>query len=199
MLCERIFCFYIVINLLYTILYRNIYKMALSNASESSEDILSSSEWPPSPTPAPRIRTSPLPPPATTRRHWQQTTRDQRLQIQALHTAGLKQQEIEHQLRISRNQVRYAIKHPATPSKKRGRHSQLSNEEIERIIEWVCASAANRRCPWERIPLKVGLDTSYYTVRYALRKAGFSRRLARRKPPISEQNRQIRLDFALEH
>jgi hypothetical protein len=164
MLCERIFCFYIIINLLYTILYQNIYKMALSNASESSEDILSSSEWPPSPTPAPRTRTSPPPPPATTRRHWQQTTRDQRLQIQALYTAGLKQQEIEHQLRISRNQVRYAIKHPATPSKKRGRHSQLSNEEIERIIEWVCASAVNRRCPWERIPSKVGLNTSYYTI-----------------------------------
>lgn len=30
-------------------------------------------------------------------------------------------------------------------------------------------------------------------------KAGFSRRVARRKPPISERNRQARLRFAIEH
>jgi transposase len=40
---------------------------------------------------------------------------------------------------------------------------------------------------------------SYYCVRTALRNAGFSRRVARRKPPISEQNRVKRLNWAIEH
>jgi transposase len=43
------------------------------------------------------------------------------------------------------------------------------------------------------------MNVGYYTIRYALRKAGFSRRLARRKPSISERNREARLAFALKH
>ena len=33
----------------------------------------------------------------------------------------------------------------------------------------------------------------------ALRRAGFQRRIARTKPPISEKNRQLQLAFAHEH
>ena len=43
------------------------------------------------------------------------------------------------------------------------------------------------------------LNVSYYCVRTVLRNTGFSRRVARRKPPISERNRQARLRWALEH
>jgi Transposase len=39
----------------------------------------------------------------------------------------------------------------------------------------------------------MGLNVSYYSVRNALRIAGFSRRVARRKPPITERNRLARL------
>jgi transposase len=141
----------------------------------------------------------PPPPPLQQRRRTQHTSRDQRLQVHTLHTIGLNQTQIAYQLNITRRQVQYAQNHPSTPSKRSGRRSKLTEQEVEHIIQWVCASSSNRRCPWERIPQKLGLDTSYYTVRYALRKAGFSRRLARRKPPISEKNRQTRLEFAREY
>jgi DDE superfamily endonuclease/Transposase len=76
----------------------------------------------------------------------------------------------------------------------------MTEEELQYLIEWICASKENRRCRWDLIPQKANLiHLSYYAIRYALRKAGFFRRTARRKPPISEQNRQKRLQFALEH
>jgi hypothetical protein len=121
------------------------------NASEissiSSETSISSSEWPPSPTPPARH----IPPPIRRVRR-QHASRDQRLQVKTLTSAGLKQREIAHQLNMTRNQVQYAQQHPSTPIKRKGRPSILSNTEIERIIEWVCASHINRRCQWERIP-----------------------------------------------
>lgn len=36
-------------------------------------------------------------------------------------------------------------------------------------------------------------------IRTALLREGFHRRLAMRKPPITEKNRQVRLQWALEH
>ncbi len=43
------------------------------------------------------------------------------------------------------------------------------------------------------------INIGWYAIRNALRRAGFSRRVARRKPPISEKNRRARLRWAIEH
>ncbi len=51
---------------------------------------------------------------------------------------------------------------------------------------------------YARIPLTLGWDCSEYAIRYALRNTGFKRYIAYRKPPITEKNRQLRLDNALE-
>ena len=45
----------------------------------------------------------------------------------------------------------------------------------------------------------MNLDVGWYCVRIALRNAGFSRRVARRKPPISEKNRVALLTWAIQH
>jgi Transposase len=75
----------------------------------------------------------------------------------------------------------------------------LSQEEIDHVIHWVCASPRNRRTAWAKIPVVLELNVSFYAIRTALRNAGFARRVARRKPPISETNRQRRLQWAIEH
>ena len=43
------------------------------------------------------------------------------------------------------------------------------------------------------------LKCSYHVVRTALQNAGYARRVARRKPPISERVRNLRLQWAIEH
>jgi transposase len=140
----------------------------------------------------------PSTPPPLLRRRRQNTSRDDRLRVHTLREIGWNSRDITRHTGLTQNQVRYALTHPSTPRKPSGRPSQLSPNDIDRIIEWVCASKANRRSRWDQIPQKLGLNVGYYTVRRALRNAGFERRLARRKPPISERNRQARLAFAIE-
>ncbi|KAF7510769.1 hypothetical protein GJ744_005869 [Endocarpon pusillum] len=61
-------------------------------------------------------------------------TRDQRLQAQSLHVAGVKYQEIAVQTGLTFHQIHYALKHPAIPTKRPGRKSKLTNDEVQSII-----------------------------------------------------------------
>jgi transposase len=130
-----------------------------------------------------------IPPSAST----SYSTRDQRLQIQTLRDIGLTYRQIHEQLGLTHRQIRYAISHRVTPKKRSGRPSILTQEEVNEIITWICFSKANRRTPWVKIPIILKLNVSYYYIRTALRNAGFARRVARRKPPLSERNRIQRL------
>jgi transposase len=127
------------------------------------------------------------------------SSRDQRLQVKTLRDAGFTQMSISKQLDISRDKVRYAIAHPATPSKRSGRPSPFTEEQLTEIIEWICALKQNRRTAYKKIPKILNLDVSFYAVQNALRRAGFARCVARRKPSISERNRLARLKWAQEH
>ena len=63
----------------------------------------------------------------------------------------------------------------------------------------MCLSKKNRRTPYWKIPVILHWDDPEYAIRYVLKNQGFHRYLARRKPPISEKNRQVRLQWAEEH
>jgi transposase len=127
------------------------------------------------------------------------TTRDQRLQVQTLHDTGFTYTQIRERLGLTLRQVQYAVRHRVTPKKRSGRPGMLTQEEVDHIVIWVCAMKGNRRTPWAKIPMILELNVSRSAIRTALRNAGFSRRVARRKPPISERNQLARLQFAIEH
>jgi transposase len=127
------------------------------------------------------------------------TTRDERLQIQTLYNCGLNYPQIREQLNLTLHQIAYAVNHLLTPKKRSGRPSMLSQEEIDHIIHWVCASPRNRRTAWAKTPIILELNISFYAIRPALRNTGFARRVARRKPHISKTNRRRRLQWAIEH
>ncbi len=136
--------------------------------------------------------------PKTPRRH--EITRDQRLQIQTLAGVGLKYAEIAKELGITIPQVQYANTHCLTlQRRKRGQHGKLRQEQIDYLVEWVCSSKENRRIQYWKIPVILHWDVSENAIRYALKNQGFHRYIARRKPPISEKNRQLRLRWAQEH
>jgi hypothetical protein len=100
-----------------------------------------------------RPHTPPPPPPTATTAtvraiRSKHTTRDQRLQIQTLHDAGLTYEQIrKHISDVSLHQIGYAVANRITPKKRSGRPTFLTQEEIAMIIEWVCASKQNRRAP----------------------------------------------------
>jgi transposase len=127
-------------------------------------------------------------------------TRDQRIQVKTLDSTGYSQKEICKRLGFSRKKVRTAIYGRATPQHKRsGRHSTITEDEKRRIIDWVCSSKSSRRASWEKIAAELGMEDRMYAIRNTLRNEGFSRRVARRKPPCSEPNRRARLAWAQEH
>ena len=60
-------------------------------------------------------------------------------------------------------------------------------------------SSQNRRISFAQLATTLDFGVKKDAIRMALQREGFHRRLAMRKPPISEKNRQIRLNWALEH
>lgn len=174
-----------------------------SNSMDSANTNRPRTPSPPPPPPLPSTPPSALPsalpsaPPSTPPAAC--TTRDQRLQIQTLHDAGLKYGQIREQLGFTFRQIQYALSHRITPKKRRGRPLILTQEQINEIITWICILKANRRTSWIKILIVLELNVSYYCIRIALRNVGFARRVARRKPSLSERNRIQRLYWAIEH
>jgi transposase len=126
-------------------------------------------------------------------------SRDQRIKIHTLQSHSHKTySEIAQDVECSLNQVKYAITHRLTPQKHRcGRYLLLSEAEISDLIDFVCISRQNRRMTW--LELSTIWNCSEKAISNALKSEGFSRRIARKKPPISEANRIKRLAWAKEH
>jgi hypothetical protein len=130
-----------------------------------------------------------------------QTTRDDRLRIHTLYQYGsFTIDQIQLQLNLSKRQIKYAIEHPLTPKKQScGRRPFLHTPRRKFLIDWVCNSKINRRIPWEEIPEILGWPCGIDAIRTAFKKEGYARRNARTRPPISEKNRILRVEFAEEH
>jgi ketohexokinase/beta-glucosidase len=98
-------------------------------------------------------------------------------------------------------QIKYAIKDSVrvTPKKKTGRNPVLTPAQVEELVFFVCASAQNRRMSFAQLAEVMGFGVRKWAIRSALLREGFHRRLAMRKPPITEANRKIRLAWAEEH
>jgi len=128
-------------------------------------------------------------------------SRDDRLRIQTLFfDAHHTRSQICLETGYSYNQVCHAITHRLTPQKKRcGRRVLLNTPQRKRLIQWATASQENRETPWIEIPGILGLDCGEWAIRTAFKKEGFARRVSRKKPPLSEENRKKRLEWAKEH
>lgn len=130
-----------------------------------------------------------------------QTTRDIRLKIQTLYyTAEWTISNICLQLNLTQRQVQYALESRPTPQRHAcGRKAILDIPRRKQLIEWVTSSRESRYTPWIEIPSILGWNCGEKAIRTAMKKEGYTRAVSRKKPPLSEQNRQIRLQWALEH
>lgn len=124
------------------------------------------------------------------------TSRDTRVSIRTLRSAGWTYQQIATHLHLTLRQVQHAATTQATPRRPSGRPPILTVAQVEELIEFVCSSRKARRMAYWRLPQELGWDCSVYAIRNALRRAGFKRYVARRKPPITEPTRLKRLAFA---
>lgn len=134
----------------------------------------------------------------------QELSRDSRITILSLHQAGFTSKAISEffeqnrGFEISQRQILRAISqgHP-TPQKKGkcGRHSILTEEQVDEIEPYIRSSKATRFTSYLSLiegPL-AHLNVSADTIRHAMVKRGYKRYVARQKPPLSDKNKRLRL------
>jgi len=126
-------------------------------------------------------------------------SRDERLRCKVLCEAGFTIDEVVKRTGATWRQVQYANAHTTTPRRRSGRSSVLTEAQIKELIDFICASNENWRMSYEKVAQAMEFGVTARVIRKALENHGFHRRIAMRKPPISETNRQKRLQWALHH
>ncbi len=134
----------------------------------------------------------------------QQTTRDQKLQLQTLYfIGGWSVPDLLLQFpRLTQRQVDYAIETRPTPQKHLcGRHGKLTPRHRKELVTWVTTNKDTRDTKWRDLPKALGWEgwCGEKAIRRALHVEGYVRGVKRKKPPLSETNRLIRLAWAVEH
>jgi len=99
------------------------------------------------------------------------------------------------------DQIRYTIQQEsATVAPRSGRPKALTPEQESDLVEFVCATKKNRRMTFLQLSCVLFAGVfGMWAIKNTLYRLGFRRRVARKKPPISEENRVKRLNWALEH
>jgi len=131
-----------------------------------------------------------------------QLSAEQRQRIRTLYfDAHLSKAQIASITGATPDQIRYTIRAPSADIAPRsGRPRALTPEQESELVDFVCASKENRRMTFLQLSLVLFSGVfGMWTIKRALYRLGFRRRIARRKPPISEANRVARLNWALEH
>jgi transposase len=125
--------------------------------------------------------------------------------------AGKKLEEIQEITGYSMNQIRKAlIEDPKIRKERllllkknghgRGRKQKMSKIEEEQLVEYVTSSKAGRRATFLELSLTLfNMTFGLYAIRATLRRLGFRRCTARRKPPLTEKHKEERLRWAYEH
>lgn len=149
------------------------------------------------------MQTAQLAAPETPKKQVFRLTRDDRIAVQALLDAGHTHARIAAQLSITIDQVRYVKKAARlTPQhKKAGRKSKISDSKLDEIFKFLKTSYKTRRLNPTQVCNQFFPDGSVHpkTLRLALRRRGLHRRIALRKPKLTEKHKEARLQFALDH
>ena len=130
-------------------------------------------------------------------------SRDQRRDILLMRSLKYTYAQISSHLGVTERAVQYTCeKGEATPQhKKTGRPPKLSTQEVDTLIEFVISSRKTRRMTYLQLAESLWPDgeVGAESVKHALRKRGYNRRVALRKPPLSQKNIDARLEWAREH
>ena len=121
-----------------------------------------------------------------------QLTVEQRQRIRTLSfDAKLSRSRIREITGHTPSQIRHAIQSESAAVQPRsGRPKAMSTTQEQELIDFVCASKENRRMTFLQLSMTL-FNGSFgrSCIKRCLYRHGFGRRITRKKPPISEENR----------
>jgi hypothetical protein len=134
----------------------------------------------------------PIPHPPIRRPRAPELTRDPKRDCQLLLSIGWSYSQIHKQIGYAIRQIGGACSEEAraTPKKRSGRPTILTQAQVEELVEFACASSTNRRMSFAKLSEALDFGVKKDAIRNALLCEGFHRRLAMRKPPVTEKNRK---------
>ena len=145
----------------------------------------------------------PPPPPPPTTPPRKRLSRDQRRDILLLRRLGNSYEYIATTLGVSYGAVQYTCqKQRSTPQHKNaGRPPRLSRTEADKVEQFVTSSRVARRMTYLQVAeaLWPEGEVGAESIRYALYQRGYRRRIALKKPPLSDENKRRRLQWAEQH
>lgn len=132
----------------------------------------------------------------------QHLTQEDRQRIRTLYyEANTSRRIIQRLVGCTMRQIRTALDaDTACPGQRPGRPRRMTAEQEEQLIAYLSTSRETRRMTFQELSSTVfnGIF-GLYTIRSTLRRLGYSRCLARQKPPLSASHKQRRVEWAKAH
>ena len=122
--------------------------------------------------------------------------------VRSLCRKGKSYGEIRKETGLERSTIQSIIKGPSSCTTHKGKTFKpqlLTPKEVRRIFLFVSESWTNRTKSWARIKAELHLSTSTTTIRRTMKKHGYRRCVACRRPFISKKQAKKRLAFALKY
>lgn len=128
------------------------------------------------------------------------TNKDRQRVYTLYYDANMTKAEIQCRTGYTEGQIRTAIRSGVKTRPRSGRPRLLNMAQEKQLETFVTASKANRFMTFLQLSMCLfGGVFGVYAIRSTLRRLGFSRRFARKKPPINEDIRDLRLEWAYLH
>ncbi|KAK3353701.1 hypothetical protein B0T25DRAFT_431959, partial [Lasiosphaeria hispida] len=124
-----------------------------------------------------------------------QLTTEERMRVRILYfDASKSQAEIRNIIGYTKAQIRTTIRtNNATTGRSTGRPWTLTPEQEEELVKYITSSKARRMGFLELSMILFAGTYGMWLIKYASYRLGFHRRVARKKPPITEANRKLRI------
>jgi hypothetical protein len=125
-----------------------------------------------------------------------------RATVRSLRRQGQSYGQIKKLTGLKRSTIQSIIKAPSSRTTRKGlatKRPALKQADVKRIFRFVSESWTNRTKSWGRIKAELHLEASVTTIRRAMKKHGYRRCVACRRPFISKKQAAKRLAFAIKY
>ena len=122
--------------------------------------------------------------------------------VRSLRRQGHSYGQIRALTSLKRSTIQGIVKGPSSRTTRKGlatKRPALKQADVKRIFRFVSESWANRTKSWARIKSELHLEASTTTIRRVIKKHGYRRCVACRRPFISKKQAEKRLVFALKY